>query len=297
MEVAVLKADRAGRIATRTDSVSQVSEDATFVTAGEDELFCVLYRPASTPRGRVVICSSILAEHLTLYRPEVLAARAFAANGFAVIRFHYRGTGHSGGVPEAMTLDSMIDDTLVAADVLVDATGARPMVFCGARWGAMVAGLAARRRPHISVAMWEPAIDSDRFLGEAIRAQQMVALTSGESNMITREQALQEMRSAGYADLLGHPIYLRLYESTAGRSLAEVADGPPRQIMLIQVSNRPQLKPDFARLIESWRRNGSVVESALIKREETWSLNSPRHSAGALIQNTLGWLGRLGVAS
>lgn len=297
MKVAVPKPDLAARSATRTDTVTRIREDAAFITAGEDELFCVVYRPASTPRGGIVICSSILAEHLTLYRTEVEAARAFTADGFAVIRFHYRGTGNSRGSPEAMTLDSMLDDASVAADVLADATDARSIAFCGARWGAMVAGLAARRSPHIPIAMWEPALDGSRFLGETLRAQQMISIASGTRSMMTMGQAMQDMRTAGYADVLGFPIHLRLYESTVGRSLAEVADGPPRPILLIQVSHRTQLKPDFAKLMDSWRRNGSSVESVLIKHEETWALDSPRHSTAELIQKTLGWLGRLGAAS
>ncbi len=291
------KSPVAGRRATRVDTVSRVSEDATFIKAGEDELFCVVHHSASPPRGGVVICCSILAEHLWLYGTEVLAARAFAANGFAVIRFHYRGTGHSGGLAEAATLDSMLEDTFVAADFLTDATGVRSIAFCGARWGAIVAGLAACQHPDSPLAMWEPAIDGDRYLGETLRAQQMISVANGSRSRVTMGEVLQEMRTAGYADVLGYPMYLRLYESTAGRSLAELADGPPRPVLLIQVSNRNQLKPEFAGLIDACRRTGSRVESVLIKRDVAWLLDIPGQSAEALIRDTLGWLRRLDVAS
>jgi len=290
--VSVTRAATVERVATRIDPVSGVREEAAFVGAGEEELFCVVYHPVSIPRGGIVICCSLLAEQLKLYRTEVLAARAFASRGFAVIRYHYRGMGHSGGVTESTTLASMLDDTVRAAEFLAERTGGHSVTFCGARWGGLLAGLAASRSSDSSLVMWEPVVDGERYFREALRAGQMSAVVRGGGTMMTMGQILAEMEATGYVDTLGYPIHLGLYRSAVRRGLIEVASALPRPVLLIQVSKQERLKPDLAALVDSFTRSGSRVETALVRREEAWSfVGSPVQSTDALIQTTLAWLG------
>src|SRR5437879_5068866 len=201
------------RVATRIDPASGVRDEATFIGAGGEELFCVAYHPPSPPRGGIVICCSLLAEEMKLYRTEVLAARTFASQGFAVIRFHYRGTGHSGGLAESATVASMLDDTFRAAEFLAKWTGGQSITFCGARWGGPLSGLAATRRPDSSHVMWEPAVDGERYFRDALRARQMSAVARGGGSMMPMEQVLAEMEATGYVDALGYSIHIGLYRS------------------------------------------------------------------------------------
>lgn len=286
---------RDGRTATRLDPASGVREDAGFVAAGDDEMFCVVYRPPSAPRRGVVICCSLLAEQLRLYRTEVRAARALAARGFAVVRFHYRGTGHSGGSARTITLDSMVGDARRAAAVLAERTGAPSTVFCGARWGACVAGLAAAGSAGAPLVLWEPVVDWDRYVREAFRAHKVRVMTTGEGAARTMTHAIEEMRATGYLDLLGFPIYLGLHESAGGRGLSEIAAAPARPVLIVQVSLRDTLKPDLAALSLSLEARSWRVETALVTREEGswWLLGRNPESTDALIGCTASWLERL----
>src|SRR5713226_8816530 len=144
------------RVASRSDPFTQTREDATFITAGGTELFCVLHHPSDRPSVGVVICPSILSEELKIYGTQVLAARAFAAGGLAVVRFHYRGTGHSGGTMGDTTVDTMLEDVGTAVAYLKDESGVDALAFCGGRFGGLIAGLASQTHPGAPLLLWEP---------------------------------------------------------------------------------------------------------------------------------------------
>lgn len=269
-----------------------------FVPSGSgEEMFCVLYRPVRPPRRGIVICYSALAEQLRLYRLEVLAARAFAAQGHAVIRFHYRGAGHSGGLTEAMTLDTMIEDAERAACLLGAETGVAAIGWCGARWGALVAGLAALRHPEDPVALWAPVTDADQYLAEALQARRLRATLRRMDARTTIAEAREEMRRSGYLDVLGFPMHRGLYESATGRSLLELAVGPPRSVLLMQVSRGRELTAALARLRDRLVAGGLQVDAGVAGSEKAtwWILGRSPVSADALIRRTAEWLGRLAV--
>ncbi len=281
-----------GRVATYVDPVTRAREDAGYVSANTAELFCVLHGASSTPRGGVIICPSIYAEELKMYGTQVLAARAFAAAGFAVIRFHYRGTGHSGGVLEDSTLDTMLEDVATAIARLQERTGVRSLVFCGGRWGGLVAGLAARQHPGAPLILWEPAIDGHGYFRDVFRASQISALAGGAS-ALTVAQAVQRLHTAGLLDALGYPIHRRLYDSAGSRNLQQVAAAGARPVLVVQVSRQRDLKPDFAMLKDAFAAGGSPVETALIEGEGAWAfVDSPMPSPGAIVEASLSWLTR-----
>ena len=281
-----------GRVAYYVDPVTQSREEASFIGAGATELFCVLHRTPSTPRCGVVICPSILTEEHKIYATQVLAARAFAAAGCAVVRFHYRGTGDSGGVFGETTLDTMLEDVTTAIAYLRGQAGVQSLAFCGGRWGGLVAGLAARTFSGAPLILWEPALDGHGYFSDIFRASQLSALAGGAS-ALTVAQAVERLRTGGILDTLGYPIHKELYESAAGRNLVQLAAAGPRPILLVQVSRHRGLKPEFSRLQDAFTANGSSVETVLIEGEGAWSfVDSPMPSPGAIIEASLAWLTR-----
>jgi len=284
-----------GRTATRIDPVSKVREDATFIKAGGDEIFCLIDHPPSTPRRAVVICPTILAEEGSLCRAEVRVARAFATQGWPAIRFDYRGTGFSGGALEATTLDTMADDARRAAEFLADATGVESVVFCGARWGGHVASAASGSYPGAPLALWSPVLDCRRYLSDVITAQNMRALNLQVKAKMTMAQVEHDMKTAGYADLMAYPLYRGLYETMLGRGLREVAAGDPRPVLLVQISQRQGWRADIVALKDAFTTGGSRVESALLTSEDPigWSMHFGAQCADALISVTSRWLTEL----
>ncbi|MUM35118.1 alpha/beta hydrolase, partial [Mycobacterium sp. CBMA361] len=74
----------------------------------QSRLFGVVHVPAgSAARAGVVICPPLGRQHLDTYTGLKLLAQRLCANGFAVLRFDYSGTGDSMG---DQGRDSAIDD-------------------------------------------------------------------------------------------------------------------------------------------------------------------------------------------
>ncbi len=282
----------ASRVASYADPVSHAREDATFISMGESELFCVLHRTSSTPRAGVVICPSILVEELKIYGTQVLTARALAAAGFAVVRLHYRGTGHSSGVFKDSTVQTMLEDVAAATGYLKDQTGVQPLAFCGGRWGGLMAGLAAQQHPAAPLILWEPVVDGPAYFREVFRASQLSALAGGAS-ALTVTQAVEQLRSAGMLDTLGYAIHRGLYESAEGCSLTQVAVAGPRPVLLVQVSRQKELKPEYVRLKDAYRAGGSSVDTTLVEGEGAWAfVDSPMPAPGLIAEASLTWLTR-----
>ena len=285
------------RVAHYVDPVTRSREEATFIGAVDTELFCVLHRTPSTPKYGVVICPSILNEEHKIYGAQVLAARAFAPAGFAVVRLHYRGTGDSGGVFRDTTIDTMLEDVATAIAHLKEQTGVQSLAFCGGRWGGLVAGLAAQAYPGAPLILWEPALDGHGYFRDIFRASQMSALAGGAS-ALTVAQAVDRLRAEGILDTLGYPIHKELYDSAASRNLMQLAAAGTRPILLVQVSRQRELKPEFSKLKDAFTANGSSVETVLIEAEGAWSfVDSPMPSPGAIIEASLAWLTRTVPAS
>ncbi|HET8679148.1 MAG TPA: alpha/beta fold hydrolase [bacterium] len=285
-------ANTGGRVARYVDPTHGTGEDAAFIPAGDGELFCVVHHPPDTARGGVIICPSIFAEEHKIYGAQVLAARSFAAAGFAVLRFHYRGTGHSSGVVDDLTADTMLDDVTRVVNFLRDRQGIRELVFCGGRLGGLIASLAATAHPGAGVMLWEPAIDGQSYFREIFRASQLSALAGGAS-ALTVAQAIERVRTAGVLDTLGYPVHRLLVESMAARSLAQLGDAGPRPILLVQVSRSKELKPDYAALRTALTAAGATVETALIEGEGAWAfVDSPMPSPERIAEVSLTWLTR-----
>ncbi len=279
-------------MARYVDPTHGTGEDAVFIPAGDGELFSVAHHPPEKARGGVIICPSIFAEEHKIYGAQVLAARSFAAAGFAVLRFHYRGTGHSSGVVDDLTADSMLDDVARAVTYLRDQQTVGGLVFCGGRLGGLIAGLAARAHPGAAVMLWEPAIDGQSYFREIFRASQLSALAGGAS-ALTVTQAVERVRKAGILDTLGYPVHRMLFESLATRSLTQLADAGPRPVLLVQVSRNKELKPDYAALRTALAAAGATVETALIEGEGAWAfVDSPMPSPERIAEVSLTWLTR-----
>lgn len=280
------------RVASYVDPLTRAKEDATYIRAGGAELFCVLHRASATPRCGIVVCPSLYAEELKIYGTQVLAARAFAAAGFAVMRFHYRGTGHSGGVMDDSTVDTMLEDVSTAIAHLNEQVGVRSLAFCGGRWGAFIAGLAAREHPGAPLILWEPVVDGHGYFRDIFRASQLSALAGGAS-ALTVTQAVEQLRATGCVDTLGYPIHRGLYDSAERRSLMPVTADGARPVLLVQVSRHRELKPEFSRLRDAFAVGGSSVETALVEGEGAWAfVDSPMPSPGAIVEASLSWLER-----
>ncbi len=279
--------------AVREDRDGRFREEATFHEHRGERIFTVTHIPAqaATEVG-LVICSSILVEHLTNYRREVLLARHLAAGGMATQRFHYRGTGHSTGDESQATLASMVDDALAAADRLQVRPGVSRVAFMGTRFGALAAAQAARARAGGLLVFWEPVLDADRYFRELIRARLVHELKDGRPSRGSPDAWKAEMARQGLVEILGYPLYRDLYESARGAGLQARLPNTVPAALIVQMGGGSTVRPASEQLRVWISERGGTVQIEVVPEDPVWLFVGQRtmNAVDAPVRITATWL-------
>jgi len=228
-------------------------------------LFTVFHHPARPPHGIVLMISPPFAEAIRNQRRELLFALLTADQGLAAVRFHARGSGHSGGEAVNLTLDTMQHDAEEVAMTACDRFDAPIVGVIGTRLGAVVAHRVANSRPQAGIAWWSPVLNAGSYMRELSRANRIGGLKQG----ITSQPAGADPLEDGILDVLGSPVSLEFRRSLFARPLDDVP-GDPRHLLLVQMSRRRDLKSEYSDVLSSLRSRGWSAESLLIQDEETW---------------------------
>lgn len=290
--------DRAlGHHATRV-AANGTTERVGFRGADGERIYTFSYEPATAPRAAVLICPALHAEFTRSYRREVLLARRLAGDGFAVERFHYRGTGNSDGDGEDVRVSTMRDDAAQSLEHLQAWSGIDAPVLVGTRWGALVAAAAASTHPSASLVLWEPLLDASRFFRDAFRTKLVNDRKSGIEDPETGEVLGGRLLAGESVDLIGHTIHSALYQSSVGRTLEGELGSTPRSMLIIQIATSTSIRPDLASRAGAWRAAGFRVDIETVEGAETWWLVDERWTdegrqalTGRLIDLTSAWVG------
>src|SRR2546430_7718346 len=113
---------------------------------GENESIAILSTPIGAARGiGWVICHSLGMEQMHMQRFEVATARALAAEGLPVLRYHSPGYGDSHGPSSEVSPESPLRDAVAAGQLLSSSEGILGIGLLGARFRGLVPALAAHR--------------------------------------------------------------------------------------------------------------------------------------------------------
>lgn len=267
------------------------------------------------PEAPVVVHVHALGvEQITLYRQEVLAARAAAARGFPVLRYHSRGHGDSAGSSADVTLASLVADARAAADEALRRSGRTRVLWLGVRLGALVAALAggptSGRGDAAGFVLWEPAGKPADFFRQQLRTLLFSRVAGGQKPDATVDQMLERLEQEGSVDVLGYSLQRSLVRSFEGASLEAALAGCGVPVLLAQVQARAKLAPPHAALAQALSEPGaapdgpapggasprrrSPVTTALVHDEPGYQLMSnPAWSSDALTRLTMEWLDAL----
>ncbi len=125
-------------------------EKPVALQVGGQPVYGVLHRPAGAGQSTaLVFCHGWTGGRVGPHRMFVKAARRFAELGFACLRVDFRGRGDSGGQTAEAGIPSMVEDTQVAVDWLISATGVARVVLVGMCSGGKVAIAAAGRERRV----------------------------------------------------------------------------------------------------------------------------------------------------
>jgi pimeloyl-ACP methyl ester carboxylesterase len=237
--------------------------------------------PSGDPVGGLLVCSPLHVEFGKNYRREVLLARQLAARGVLVHRFHYRGTGHSAGDSTGVTMDTLVEDALTATQHTEALLGQRPLAFLGTRLGALVAGVAAGRRPASPFMMWEPSGSARQHFRAVFRAGIIRGLKSGDDADGPAQFSLARLESVGQLDVLGYPITWQLYQSLAGASIPTGLGEGSRPVQIVQFGGRA-IRADLSEIVEHVRCGGATVSVEYLDVAEAWWFGGTGDASGEI---------------
>ena len=139
-------------------------------TQGGQKLYGFLHAPTGAgPHPGIAMLHGFGSNHIEAHALFPKAARSLASEGFAVLRFDFRGSGDSEGEFSEASIQTEIDDAHAALDFLVaqpEVDGSR-LGLIGMSLGGLVAACTAAARPHVrALALWAPVA----HLGELFAA-------------------------------------------------------------------------------------------------------------------------------
>ncbi|MGH2597664.1 MAG: alpha/beta fold hydrolase [Actinomycetota bacterium] len=287
--------DRAS--AHRVDGDTQI--DACFFGPDDARLFGTLHTPSHTPRAGVLVCSPLHADFAKNYAKEVRLARSLARDGFSVLRFHYRGQGHSDGDQSEITLESLVQDCRIALHHLQSSTGVRRFGFVGCRLGGFVAAAAASDASSdgAPLVLWEPVLKPDRYVREAIRSRVISSLSGVKGEQLSSDTLMTYLHERGSVDIHGYPIYRALLESFEDRSLFDELGSTPRAVHVVQIGKSSTVRGDVAAVIGEWSRLGFAADVRCVIGEIAWWFGGasrpreePERLAEEVVGDTVEWL-------
>jgi hypothetical protein len=272
---------------TRTNPDHDITEEISYFGVGP-QMFSCLHLPRGDVRAAVVICSSTHAELLKAYHLEVQLARELAASGIAVQRFQYRGDGNSEGSDTDLTLPAMISASREALERVVDRTGTTKVSFMGVRMGAFPAATIAADSPGGSLLLWDPVLDADVFMREAIRSHAISAL-KGEGKPEKVDKVLERLATEGSVELLGFEVSSAFHSSIAGKKLVDCV--PTGSTVLIVPFGSLNTEP----LTTAWTAAGVSISDLQGTGRQAWWLEErasvdSNQRGRTLVERSAEWL-------
>lgn len=251
----------------------------SFTFGGNGELFGVYHAPAGEGDRGVVFCAPFAEEKKCSYRTFAGAARAFAADGTACLRFDYFGTGDSCGRFSEFSPSRAADDIAAAADELRERAGVSRVVLLGLRLGGTMALAAAPRAGADSVILWQPVLSGKSFFDLTIKRQmlrkQLIGSDGGES-------------SAEIIDLDGFAVSKAAAEQIRALDCAAAAADSTGPIRLLQISHSVNVSREYRTLAEIL---GGRVSVATVKCPPFWNRIDLTDTT-PVIEKTIDWLKR-----
>jgi alpha/beta superfamily hydrolase len=258
-----------------------------------DDVFGVAHLPAAEPVGGLVVCSPLYSEFLKNNRREVLLSRALASAGYAVQRFHYRGTGNSHGTENAIAFETMTDDARSAANRLRARAGVESPAVLGTRLSALVA--AAVVDAEAPLLLWDPVESGRRYFRDLLRAWMIVGIS--DQNQRTTAQLETEFAEMGRLDVMGFAIPRGLRDDVTDRALdATPGSGPT---LVVQLASTDEIGAATAKVATRLEATGRPVDIRCVPRQEAWWFHQdvdklvPDEGAGldeAVLDATLAWI-------
>ena len=261
-----------------------------FLDLNGERVFAFLHRPAADNGRGAVICAPLGEEMLWSRRVLVTFARELAAQGYAVLRFDYRGEGDSDRWFPESDLSTRQEDTSFAVDSLRRLVpGTRDVTLVGLRLGASIAAAVAAERADIrQLVLWDPVIDGADYMQAVLRSNLMFQMAQHRKVVENRDQLVERLRRGDTINVEGYELGASLFGQVSALRLPEVLNRFPGRSLLVSIPPREAPpREDHAAVAASCP--GLTVLSAA--EEPFWrEIKTFYQRADRLFDATLGWL-------
>jgi exosortase A-associated hydrolase 2 len=257
--------------------------------------FAIHHRPAGgSPHALVLYVHPFAEEMNKSRRMAALQARAFAAQGFAVLQPDLLGCGDSSGDFGNATWAGWVDDVVFASRWLrdryraIEPAGGQPLPLWlwGLRAGALLAADAARHiAGPVHYLFWQPATSGKAVLQQFLRLKAASELLAGQARGVM-DQLRGDIDAGRPVEVAGYTLHSALCRGLE-QSALKPSPGPGRLEWLeIQPRASGVLSPVAADVASTWRAAGWDTRTQVVNGPAFWQ-TTEIEDAPALVMATL----------
>jgi len=237
-----------------------------FFGANSQPMFGLLTEPAGRVRTGLVFCPPFGEEMVSTYARLARWSKELAGRGFAVLRYHPRGTGESGGSSREFTVTSAAQDAATAVEWMREHTEVERVGIFGLRFGASAAVYAAAQADFLI--LWSPVINLRLYFRDMLRlrmTKDMIHLKSDRVR-VTAKELTSELEAGRSIDLLGYETSPELYrQMTAGPSWPN--DPPAPEVLWLGL---PSERAQAEAVTGAWKDRGCRVDVQTFREPVFW---------------------------
>lgn len=242
-----------------------------FLNSPRGPLFCIFTAPSGqTLKGAVLYLHPFAEEMHKSRRMAALQARAFSAQGHAVLQIDLTGCGDSAGDFADASWSAWLDDARLGHAWLTEKT-AQPVTLWGLRSGALLAAdLAQSLQGLRSLLLWQPVSDGSLFLTQFLRiklASEM--LSEGQSKSGTKD-LLAQLEAGQGVEVGGNMLSPVMAQELGSLKLASMAPTCPVAWLEVGAQASPGAIPANQRIVDAWTINGILVQTQTVQGDPFW---------------------------
>ena len=227
------------------------------------------------------------AEEMNLSRAIVARqARAFEAQGEAVVCLDYLGTGDSELELDQVDLDCWLDNIDATVEWLRQ-QGAQSVGLWGLRLGGLLVTTYLSCRAGNSnsleidrLLLWKPVLDAKTMLGQFFRLRQVADSMKG----LPKVNWLERVKNGETIEVAGYPISSGLLNSLIGLRMQDQLAAPMLPTQWIEAASE-KITPAVAKVAEQWSEGRLSLSHC--EGQAFWQ-NPDCYDSPALIAHTLG---------
>lgn len=235
---------------------------------GDDSrrLFGVLSEPAGRAHTGLVICPPFGEEMVSTYARFARWSKQLADRGFAVMRYHARGTGESDGTSTDFTVATAAQDAAAAVRWLRENGNVERVGLFGLRFGATAAAHADAHADFL--VLWSPVVNLSLYCRDLLRlriTKDMIHLKADRVK-VTAKALTAELEAGRSIDLLGYQMSPALYRQMISAAPWPVEPSAPDVLWLGLPTEQAQAQP----IAKTWRERGSRVDARAFRERIFW---------------------------